>query len=59
MPGGKWIQSAVEHPGALHRALNVPADKRIPLKKIQKAEHSKNPKLARRARLAATLRSFK
>ena len=53
--GGKWIKGAIKHPGALHRALHVPEGKKIPHNKIVKAEHSKNPKLAKRAHLAETL----
>lgn len=50
-----WVANAIKHPGALHRELKVAADKKIPESKIKKAEHSKNPKLAKRARLAETL----
>lgn len=51
----KWIQKAIKRPGALHKELGVPADKKIPQKKLTKALHSDNPKLAKRARLAKTL----
>lgn len=51
----KFIQEAIKHPGALHKSLHVPEDKKIPVKKIKKAEHSKNPKLRKRAQLAETL----
>jgi hypothetical protein len=54
----KWIQGAIKHPGALHKALHVPAGEKIPMAKIKKAEHSSNPKLAKRAHMAETLRSF-
>lgn len=50
-----WIKDAVKHPGALHRELNVADDKRIPQKKLAKAEHSKNKLVAKRAHLAETL----
>jgi hypothetical protein len=33
--------------------------KKIPMKKIEKAEHSDNPKLAKRAVLARTLRGLR
>lgn len=57
--GGKnWIKDAIKHPGALHRELHVPEGKEIPAKKLEKAEHSDNPKLAKRARLAETLKGF-
>lgn len=55
----KWIQGAIKKPGALHRDLGVPAGKKIPDSKIKKAEHSKNPTVAKRARLAETLKGFK
>jgi hypothetical protein len=50
-----WIAGAVEHEGSLHKSLHVPEGKNIPQKKILKAEHSKNPKLAKKAHLAETL----
>jgi hypothetical protein len=53
---GKWIQGAIEHKGALHKSLHVPAGEKIPAKKLAKAEHSSNPKLAKRAHLAETLK---
>jgi hypothetical protein len=56
--GGKWIQKAIKHPGALHKQLGVPAGEKIPSKKLAKAAHSENPKLARRARLAQTLKKL-
>lgn len=53
----KWIQKAIKKPGALHRALDVPMDKKIPAKKL--AQAAKKPgKLGQRARLAKTLRGF-
>lgn len=54
----KWIAGAIKHPGALHRELGVPKGKKIPAKKLAKAAHSSNPKLAKRARLAETLEGF-
>jgi hypothetical protein len=45
----KWIQ------GALHKQLGVPQGKKISEAKLEKAEHSKNPKLRKRAVLAETL----
>jgi hypothetical protein len=56
--GGKWIQGAIKHPGALHRALHVPEGKKIPQGKLEKAEHSSNPTLRRRANLAKTLKGM-
>jgi hypothetical protein len=40
----------------LHKQLHVPAGEKIPAKKLEKAAHSDNPTLARRARLAKTLK---
>jgi hypothetical protein len=51
----KWIQKAIKHKGALHEALHVPEDKKIPQRKIKKAEHSKRPTLRKQAQLAETL----
>ena len=53
--GEKWIQGAIKHPGSLHKALHVPEGEKIPAKKLEKATHSKNPKLAKKANLAKTL----
>ena len=53
----KWIQKAIKQPGALHKALGVSADKKIPAKKLEAA--AKKPgKTGQRARLAKTLRGF-
>lgn len=54
----KWIQGAIKHPGALHKQLHVKAGEKIPAKKLEKAEHSKNPTLRRRANLAKTLKKM-
>lgn len=51
----KWISGAIKHKGALHKALGVPEGKKIPAKKLEKAEHSKNPLTRKRAVLAKTL----
>lgn len=59
--GGKadrWIKGAIKHPGALHKELNVPVGKDIPAAKLQKAEDSKSPVVAKRARLAETLKAM-
>ena len=55
----KWIQGAIKRPGALHRALNVPEGQKIPEKKIEKAEHSPNERVAREGRLAETLKHMR
>jgi hypothetical protein len=56
--GKKWISEAISKPGALHKSLGVPAGEKIPAKKLEKATHSDNPKLAKRANLAKTLRGM-
>lgn len=53
--GGKWIQGAIKHPGALHKALHVPQGQKIPAKKLAQAAHSQNPTMRKRANLAKTL----
>lgn len=53
----KWIQKAIKKPGALHKALGVPADKKIPAKKLAVKE-SDSPTMKKRKTLAKTLRGF-
>lgn len=53
-----WIQGAIKHPGALHKELGIPEGQKIPAKKLAKAAHSDNPKLAKRAQLAETLKKM-
>jgi len=53
-----WIKGAIKHPGALHKSLGVPEGEKIPAKKLTKAAHSDNPTLAKRARLAETLKKL-
>jgi len=55
----KWIQDAIKKPGALRKELHVKKGKKIPEKKLEKAMHSENPKEAKRARLAKTLRGLR
>ena len=55
----KWIQDIHMKKGALHEELGVAKDKKIPEAKIKKAEHSKNPKLRKRATLAETLKKMR
>ena len=58
--GGKtdplWIEHANMKKGALHKALHVPEDKKIPEKKMAKAEHSKNPHERHMAQAAENMR---
>lgn len=58
MASKKWIQGAIKHPGALREELQVKKGKKIPSKKLKKAEHSKNPTLRKRAVLAETLKKM-
>ncbi len=55
--GGKWIGDL--HKGGLHRSLHVPLGDAIPEKKIQKAEHSRNPKVRKQAIAAETLKHLR
>lgn len=55
----KWIQGMHMKKGALHKELGVPEGKKIPEKKLKKAEHSKSPTLRKRAVLAETLKGLK
>jgi hypothetical protein len=57
--GGRWMQSAVRHPGALRAQLKVPAGQKIPARKLASAANSSNPTLARRARLAQTFAKYR
>jgi hypothetical protein len=54
----KWIQEAIKHKGALRASLHVKEGEKIPESKLKKAEHSKNEKTAKRARLAETLKKM-
>jgi hypothetical protein len=55
--GGKFIQKAIKHPGALHRQLGVAQGKKIPAGKLAKAAKAPG-KLGQRARLAETLKGL-
>lgn len=52
-----WIQKAVKKPGALHKQLGVPEDKKIPAGKLNAAA-KKGGKIGQRARLAKTLKKL-
>ena len=56
--GGNWIAGAIRHPGALHKALHVPAGDKIPAKKMAKASKSENPRIRRMVGLAKTLKKM-
>lgn len=53
----KFIQSAIKHPGALHRQLGVPQGQKIPAAKLEAAAQ-KGGKLGQRARFAETLKKL-
>lgn len=53
----KWIQGAIEHPGALRSKLGVKEGKNIPKKKLAAAA-KKGGTIGKQARLAQTLMSF-
>ena len=50
----KWIKKAIKKPGALRKALKVPAGKPIPASKL-KIKASDSPQMKRRKNLARTL----
>lgn len=53
-----WIKGAIKKPGALHKALDVPAGEKIPAKKLAKAAKSKSPLMQKRVALAKTLKKM-
>ena len=53
-----WIAGATENKGGLHRSLGVPEGQKIPAKKLAAAKHSDDPKIAKQANLAATLKKL-
>lgn len=53
-----WMASAVKKPGALRKTLEVKKGENIPEKKLESAEHSKNPLTRKRANLAQTFKAF-
>lgn len=52
-----FIQSAIKHPGALHRDLGVPQGQKIPPAKMAAAAQ-KGGKVGARARFAEVLKGF-
>lgn len=53
-----WIDEIGMKKGALHRELGIPVGQKIPAKELSKAASSSNPLLAKRARLAETLKAM-
>lgn len=56
-----WIAGAIKKPGALHKQLGVPVDKKIPAKKLAAAKKKAKPgsALEKRLNLAKTLGKLK
>jgi len=50
----RWIQKAIKKPGALHKALGVPAGKKIPASKLA-VKKTDSATMKRRKNLAKTL----
>lgn len=61
MSDKKWIQKALpkSSKGKLHKALGISEDKKIPEKRLKKAEHSKSLKIRKEAILAETLKGLR
>jgi hypothetical protein len=55
---GNWIKGAIGEKGGLHKSLGVPAGEKISAKKLASAKHSDDPKVAKQASLAATLKKL-
>ena len=53
-----WIEHAHLKKNALHEKLHIKSGQHIPENRLQKAEHSKSPKLAKEARTAETLKEL-
>lgn len=57
--GGSIKPGFIKHPGSLRKALGAKEGQNIPAKKLEKATHSDNPTLRRRAILAETMKKWK
>lgn len=55
----EWIEKAVNNKGSLRKALKIKKGDKIPEKTVEKAAHSKNKLLGKRARLAETLATLR
>lgn len=53
-----WIKDAIKKPGALRKALDIKAGKKIPSNEL-KITKKDSPLMAKRKNLAKTLKSFK
>ncbi len=56
---GKLTSALKKNPGGLHRALHVPAGKKIPAAELARARKSKNKHVREMANLANTAKHFK
>lgn len=57
----QWIQKAItpSSKGKLHKALGIPLDQTIPGDVLLKAMNSSNPRIAKMANLANTLKKIR
>ncbi len=53
-----WIQDAIKKPGSLRKQLHIKEGRNIPSNALEKAAHSHNPLLRKRATLAQTFKRF-
>ena len=53
----KWIQKAIKHKGALHKALGVKQGEKIPAAKLEAAS-KKGGRIGKMANFAITARKF-
>ena len=53
-----FIKDAIKKPGALRKTLGIKKGETISEAKLEKAEHSKNPRIKKEAVLARTLKKF-
>lgn len=58
MPRGRWIQGAIQHPGALCQEMGVGKGQTINIERLRAAAKKKG-KTGKRARLALTLRKLR
>lgn len=54
-----WIQSAVKHPGALHKTAKIKKGSKIPVSKLRSLLHSKNVTTRRRAQFAMNMKKIR
>jgi len=57
MSNNKWIQEAIQRPGALKKSLGVKKGEDLPAGKLNEAA-KKSGKMGKRARLAKTLKKI-